>query len=620
MEASYALTAFAVGIIISYLVAEFIGRQKHIGGWWSFFVVLSSLPLLFIPGLITTLASPSAKRKATDYAVWRIVLGVVVLILAIYLFAIYSTGYAHPKVKQTWLSWGICAMVIGAYLVTLGLGKVKNIRPKFRENLLGNWLSSKVEQAKKSVTLPEIKTRGKGDALYYIVEEGKPVGPLTLQQIKDKQPKAGTLACRNGESSWRKIEELNELVSYILYAPPPLPTDNNSSDLEPKNIDTNSFLYSNTEDDKKYSKFPNSRKTRLYIFAIAFLASMITLGIYSSENNAVVGESLQTEEAPWQEVVSEENFTVMTYQTGMKRGDTIYINGQPVKIKTLYTGFFGNRYAQFDTPLAIGPSDHPGRTVTEMRVDDINKGLKEGSVGMDWGAGFMGAGQSFVDIGSFNMPDVQMLGRGTPYTEVFFSTDPKTKKSGLGTLPEVGYQFSIGNKVYQVENPYMYDDKEPVVQVREISDPDQSISSYFSSTGGYKIIDSKDFNELYAPKNQVVNTKKEDAVTQGNKATVDEWISGIKNGKYSVSEVPRDLLPSLQAAGIDTSGASKPNPTTSTGNNKAPAPARAKTAPASSGPTDAQIRQALINADFPESEITQEMIDRERASGNLGRF
>lgn len=221
MEASYALTAFAVGIIVSYLVAEFIGRQKHIGGWWTFFLVLTSMPLFLIPGLVAVISSPNAKSQPTQGNAIRTTAGVVLLIWGILLLVTLNNTpigfYWQAKV-----SFIVMLFPLGFYLYFLGQGLVINRNPKFRQNIAGNWLSSKVEQAKKSVTLPDIRTEGKSEVLYYIVEDDKPVGPLTLQQIKDKQPKAGTLVCRNGEQKWSAVEEMKELYPYVIFPPPPI--------------------------------------------------------------------------------------------------------------------------------------------------------------------------------------------------------------------------------------------------------------------------------------------------------------------------------------------------------------------------------------------------------------
>ena len=223
MEASYALTAFAVGIIVSYLVAEFIGRQKHIGGWWSFFVVLSSLPFLFIPGLIAVFASPSAKREPTEDSDWILFPGVLILVASFFCFLFFiDLKIAHSRISLTWLSWAISTLVLGSYITILGWGKIKNVRPKFRENVLGAWISSKIKMAGKSTKLNFRNPSIINETLYYIIEDGMPVGPFALQQVKDKQLKAGTLVCRNGEQKWSVVEEMNELYPYVIFPPPPI--------------------------------------------------------------------------------------------------------------------------------------------------------------------------------------------------------------------------------------------------------------------------------------------------------------------------------------------------------------------------------------------------------------
>jgi hypothetical protein len=222
MEPSQAFAALGLGAVIAYLMAEFVGRQKHIGGWWSFVVVLMSISFFFIPGILMVIFSPSAKGKPTTYSVWRLVIGAILLLWAIYLFVIYANAYAYPAMKTQWLSWAISAIFLGSYMVSLGLGKVVNQRPKFRSNPIQKWLKGTGVILSSKISNPLVSPSvGKG-TLYYIVEDNHPVGPLTIQQIQERAPKAGTLVCRNGEKNWSKVEDMSELASFVIYAPPPI--------------------------------------------------------------------------------------------------------------------------------------------------------------------------------------------------------------------------------------------------------------------------------------------------------------------------------------------------------------------------------------------------------------
>jgi len=58
---------------------------------------------------------------------------------------------------------------------------------------------------------------------YYIENQGKVVGPLSLNGIKDKKLNADTLVWRHGFDSWTPAEQVEELKSWFSAGPPPLP-------------------------------------------------------------------------------------------------------------------------------------------------------------------------------------------------------------------------------------------------------------------------------------------------------------------------------------------------------------------------------------------------------------
>ncbi|MDG4950478.1 hypothetical protein NLM59_06050 [Weeksellaceae bacterium KMM 9724] len=110
-----------VASIVFFLMAEFFGRAKHIGRWWSFFLLLSG----FFPGLIALIASPSAKNQPTKggngYKVW----GIILLIFGglNFFMLIGSEG----QMGQAFVAF----LMTGFYLIQLSQGKVVNYDPKF---------------------------------------------------------------------------------------------------------------------------------------------------------------------------------------------------------------------------------------------------------------------------------------------------------------------------------------------------------------------------------------------------------------------------------------------------------------------------------------------------------
>ncbi|MFN5323555.1 MAG: DUF4339 domain-containing protein [Bacteroidota bacterium] len=217
------IAGYVLGLLIATPLAYFVGRQKHIGGWWSFVVVFFSMPFLFIPGIIMVILSPSARKDRTPFKEWILVLGFLSIVSAVGFYISYITNAFSTNTTEAFgLSFAISHSVLGLYLIWLGSGKVVNHRPKFRENTLLNWMRSLNLPVKNLSVRSSPKTASVHERLYYIVEEGMPVGPFALQQVKDKQLKAGTLVCRNGEQNWSAVEEIKELYPYVIFPPPPI--------------------------------------------------------------------------------------------------------------------------------------------------------------------------------------------------------------------------------------------------------------------------------------------------------------------------------------------------------------------------------------------------------------
>ena len=108
-------------IVIYYVIAEFLGRSKHIGRWWTFFLLLAG----FFPGVIAVILSPSAKKKPTagggSYKFW----GIVCVILGI-------IGLISFVGSEGTVGYTFAALILsGIYLLQLSSGRVINNNPKF---------------------------------------------------------------------------------------------------------------------------------------------------------------------------------------------------------------------------------------------------------------------------------------------------------------------------------------------------------------------------------------------------------------------------------------------------------------------------------------------------------
>lgn len=108
-------------IIICFFIAEFFGRSKHIGRWWSFFLLLGGL----IPGIIAIIVSPSARKQPTRggkiYNIWcwiSLAFGVLNLI------QLYNTEGQQGQLF-------FCFFILSFYLFELSKGEVINKNPKY---------------------------------------------------------------------------------------------------------------------------------------------------------------------------------------------------------------------------------------------------------------------------------------------------------------------------------------------------------------------------------------------------------------------------------------------------------------------------------------------------------
>ncbi len=110
-----------IAIIICFLIAEFFGRRKHIGRWWSFFLLLSGL----IPGIVAIMVSPSAKKNPTQggksYSIW----GWILIVFGVLNLVIFAGSNGNSSVLF------YIFFVISYYLFELSKGKIRNVEPKF---------------------------------------------------------------------------------------------------------------------------------------------------------------------------------------------------------------------------------------------------------------------------------------------------------------------------------------------------------------------------------------------------------------------------------------------------------------------------------------------------------
>ena len=82
---------------LSFVIAEFFGRSKHIGKGWSF--ALSFTGFIVI-GLLVTLISPSARKKPTNGNMIHLIVGVILCIHGFLTFIMFSVQAEPVGISQ----------------------------------------------------------------------------------------------------------------------------------------------------------------------------------------------------------------------------------------------------------------------------------------------------------------------------------------------------------------------------------------------------------------------------------------------------------------------------------------------------------------------------------------
>lgn len=111
----------AVSIVVCFIIAEVFGRGRHIGRWWSFFLLLCC----FIPGIIALGSSPSAKEKPTSGRKSHYIWACIFLVFGV-LNAIILVG---SQGERGYISFVF--FVLSFYLFELKKGLIINKNPKY---------------------------------------------------------------------------------------------------------------------------------------------------------------------------------------------------------------------------------------------------------------------------------------------------------------------------------------------------------------------------------------------------------------------------------------------------------------------------------------------------------
>ena len=111
----------------AFLVAEFIGRSKHIGFWWTFFTMFA-----IIPGLIAVVTSPSAKKAPIKQSKMYRLCGLLIVIpLSYYGYKNLGLNGAEPNFDVPQFFVYVSLLFTGIYLSTLSEREIVNNNPKY---------------------------------------------------------------------------------------------------------------------------------------------------------------------------------------------------------------------------------------------------------------------------------------------------------------------------------------------------------------------------------------------------------------------------------------------------------------------------------------------------------
>ncbi|MDT0685570.1 SHOCT domain-containing protein [Autumnicola psychrophila] len=192
-EVGIYIVALVVTLLISWAIAEFFGRAKHIGFGWTFAL---SATTIFIGGIIAVMVSPSAKEKPTDggksYKIWAWIC---------FVFGALNLLALNPMV--------LTFFVLGAYLLSLSKGEVRNDNPKLY--FKGNSNLLKINTYEKVINKGN-EPASNHESNHLTISEQKE----RLQSLYDK----GVLSSSEFQDKLKKLqeqevnEEVNKSVEY----------------------------------------------------------------------------------------------------------------------------------------------------------------------------------------------------------------------------------------------------------------------------------------------------------------------------------------------------------------------------------------------------------------------
>ena len=204
------LLIFLLGLVtavIFFIIAELYGRSKHIGRWWTFFLLWGGM---IIPGVIALLLSPNAKKKPFKENVYIEMLGVILVVVGLITFFLVLGQWNN--IDHVIINVPVQFIIVGLYLISLGKGNVINKNPRFYfdSTIFGN--IKLFEQSNHKFKVSKYH--------YYIRENNITSKPLTFSELSQKGLNENTPVWRKDLENWVLAKDLAELESIIIYNPP----------------------------------------------------------------------------------------------------------------------------------------------------------------------------------------------------------------------------------------------------------------------------------------------------------------------------------------------------------------------------------------------------------------
>ena len=237
---------------------------------------------------------------------------------------------------------------------------------------------------------------------------------------------------------------------------------------------------------------------------------------------------------PAAEMPQAKNGGMTMYQKAGEVGHSFYINSAPNKISKRYKGFFGDEWVVFEKPVKVMDEDGNPDSITEMKLSDWNKLSSKGMLNVGYQDNFIApnAYTSIDNLTAWNQDrSVTDIGRGVKYNTLAYSaTEPRVAKLKSNPQYQPGYQYKVGNKTYQVVDAQVYSPygteagNRRAVRVKQISDPDQNIGSFFDTKFGETLIPLGEFNRLTGvtqPVNNVVQGQAPGADVAGGTSSIE---------------------------------------------------------------------------------------------------